>query len=66
MHAPFGGRWHKSENLRRWYSIPGRAAYAVTLKTGQHVSAVGDRQGQEVSGGVQIKGMLDGGREAVG
>ena len=45
MGAPYVGRWPKSEGLRRWYSVPGRAAYAVTLEAGQHVSALGDRQG---------------------
>ena len=38
---------------------PGRAAYAVTLKSRQHVRVLRDRQWQQFLRRVKVKGLLD-------
>lgn len=45
---------------------PARAAYAVTLKSRQQARVLVDRQWQKVLGDVQVKGVLDTVRNAVG
>lgn len=46
--------------------VPAPAAYAVTFKSGQQTRIVVDRQWQEVLRCVQVKGVLDAVRDAVG